>query len=243
MQPIAKKLKLFFTVFVFGAYAIYSYAMLPLYVYLCNDVIYVDTILPTLLETVYTILELSVFVTAFAYITYYTIKHSLKGARYFIFVYIGATLFKYMSNYAVTSIMEGGFSLLSLRNVGILILIELFQLGVLLFCLKTIRDECSEALDGGRSCFPFKKLFDLDNPMQRSAFFGALTICVLRVLTRIVYDITLGMPDSILEVLVMVGYYSLDIVVGVMCYFAEIWILMGLNEKDVGKDVSSTDTN
>lgn len=243
MPNIKKKSKTLFTVFIFGAYAVYSYILLPIYVYLCNDIIYLDTVLPNIVQVIYTLVELSVIVFSFAFIVYYGIKHSLKGAKYFIFSYSGAILFKYLSNYLITSVMEGSISFTSLGYVGVLILVEAFQLGILVFCVRSIRNECSAALDAGRSCFPLKKLFDLGNPMQRSAFIGALIICVLKVITRIIYDITYGMPDSVLEVLVMVGYYSLDIAVGVMCYFAEIWILMGLNEKEADKSIPSTDTN
>ncbi len=243
MLTVKKKTKALFTAFIFGAYAVYSYILLPLYVYLCSDIMYVDTVLPNIVEAVYTLIELSVFVLSFAFIIYHGIKYSLKDAKYFILAYSGAILFKYLSNYLITSVMEGGLSLVSFKNVGILILIEAFQVGVLVFCVRTIRNECSAALDAGRSCFPLQKLFDLGNPMQRAAFIGALIICVLKIITRIIYDITYGMPDSLLEVLVMVGYYSLDIVVGVMCYFAEIWILMGLNEKEADKRIPSTDTN
>lgn len=243
MPNVQKKNKILFTIFVFAAYTIYSYFLLPLYVYLCNDIIYLDTVLPNIVQVVYTLVELSVIVASFAFIVYHGIQHSIRSAKYFIVVYSGAMLFKYLSNYLITSITEGGISFISLGYVFVLILIEAFQLGILVFCVRSIRKECSAALEAGRSCFPLKKLFDLGNPMQRSAFIGALIICVLKVITRIIYDITYGMPDSVLEVLVMIGYYSLDIVVGVMCYFAELWILMGLNEKEADKSIPSTDTN
>ena len=131
----------------------------------------------------------------------------------------------------ITGIMYHKFYITDLKFYGLYIAIELVQLGILVTCLSCVRNACADVIDSGRSCFPFKKLFTLKNPMQLGAFLSALTICVPKILSRIIYDANLGAPESLKETLTMIAYYTFDIICGVVEYFAIILILMRIDSR------------
>ncbi len=71
---------------------------------------------------------------------------------------------------------------------------------------------------------PFKKMFDLGNPLLRSAFKMSLVIVGVKLISRILNDIQMGAPTSLPQVLVMIVYYLSDIIYGVIAYFMAMFV-------------------
>ena len=80
--------------------------------------------------------------------------------------------------------------------------------------------------------FPFKKTFDLHNPLQRSAFIMAIIMGSIHIASRIIYDLYYGLPSTLVDLLWMVTYYLSDVVSALIMYLIAIFFFVKLNEKD-----------
>ena len=75
-----------------------------------------------------------------------------------------------------------------------------------------------EQLPQKSAVLPFSKFLDWYNPLQRSAIKMSIMILAMKILSRILNDIFIGAPQSFGEVMVMVLYYTSDILYGVVAY-------------------------
>jgi hypothetical protein len=78
---------------------------------------------------------------------------------------------------------------------------------------------------------PFSKLINWNNPLQRSAIKMSLLILLIKLVTRVINDISYGAPESVGEVLIMVLYYLSDIIYGAVAYLISIFVISQFYEK------------
>ncbi len=81
------------------------------------------------------------------------------------------------------------------------------------------------------SVFPINKLFDFKNPILSSALAMSIVIVAVKIITRIINDISWGAPTSLGEVAIMAVYYLSDIVYGAVAYFVAIFVFTSLYDK------------
>jgi hypothetical protein len=67
-----------------------------------------------------------------------------------------------------------------------------------------------------------------NDPLRFSALLVALLMGVIRIIGRVIYDIGYGAPTDLIDILWMILYYSLDVFIGVACYFVLLYILRKL---------------
>lgn len=60
---------------------------------------------------------------------------------------------------------------------------------------------------------PYARFFDKTNPVQWNCFVAALVMASIRVLSRLVLDFTIGMPQDAFEWFSVFFYYFLDILI------------------------------
>ena len=70
----------------------------------------------------------------------------------------------------------------------------------------------------------FSSVFSPKNPLHVSALFSGAMISVVNVLQRIVYDVFYGAPMDLSDLLIMIAYYLIDILLGLVIY-AGIWFI------------------
>lgn len=76
--------------------------------------------------------------------------------------------------------------------------------------------------------FPYRKVALKNDPLRYSSFLTALALGGIRVISRILYDISYGAPDSIVDLLWMIAYYVMDIVIGAAAYFVMLYVIRRL---------------
>ena len=81
--------------------------------------------------------------------------------------------------------------------------------------------------------FPFVKLFNMQNPLQKIAFWQGVIIMASKILQIIILDISIGWPQSLLDLLWMVFTYLSFVILGVVSYLLIIFVLMSLNSKEI----------
>ncbi len=79
--------------------------------------------------------------------------------------------------------------------------------------------------------FPFRKTYSNRNPVQVSLLTIAIIRSAVKLLSRVIYDIGYGAPESFEEVLIMSVYYLSDLLIGVLFYAVAILFLEKLFQR------------
>ena len=72
--------------------------------------------------------------------------------------------------------------------------------------------------------YPFKKIYSKENPCQACALMLGILLSAVKIFDRILFDIGYGAPKDFGEVLVMIVYYSSDILLGVIFYVFSMFV-------------------
>ena len=72
---------------------------------------------------------------------------------------------------------------------------------------------------------PAKKIYSKKNALQVSALCAGGILSAVKIVSRIIYDIDYGAPESLIEVCSMVLFYSLDVLVAIISYVIIIVVL------------------
>jgi hypothetical protein len=81
--------------------------------------------------------------------------------------------------------------------------------------------------------YPFRKLVDLQNPLQRSAFFIAIVFTINKIVSQIITDFQIGAPTDTADLLWMIAAYISAFLLGFAAYLFIIFILIQLNNRDI----------
>lgn len=248
-RPSAKKLNIFLGIGMIALYVLFCFCLVPLWRMLASDVAYMDTVLPDVVEFLFDVTELCAISLGYAVSVYIIYRFGVSGSAVSAAIFGCATLFKYAAN-LVMSWADAGFIIRSVTNdiwsSIIPLLLELLQYFIVIrLAISAFGDRLDavkkhnrlskklgyDEADYDKGIYPFKSMFDLENPMLRTAFRAAVVVVVTKVLSRIVFDIMLtlaeGLP-SLEEIPLMLVYYVSDAIPGVICYFVIILVLMGI---------------
>ena len=80
--------------------------------------------------------------------------------------------------------------------------------------------------------FPFKKLFERKNPIQRSAFCAGIIITISKMIQLIIIDFSVGLPRDIVDLSWIIISYLSCILLGFASYLFILWITSHLNNCD-----------
>ena len=237
---------------VYALVTLYIFLLAPLYVRLANDILYMTTVWPDLLNLLLSIADIAIFAVSYAVILYTVYRFPLRRVRGVLLVYGGSILYRNVGNLVMTYLVDGipvkdeiSFDLFSVLAYVVL---EALQCAVVVYISHTVismmkkQEEIriAAALKLSKKSykplvesFPFDRLFSFQRPVQKAAFLIALVPMGVKVLSRIVYDIGIGLPADFAEVAVMLLYYGADIVgYGLVLYALMLLLLSALNKKD-----------
>lgn len=210
-------------------------ALAKCYTLLATNIAFMYTILPGLLNILNSIIQWSIFAIAYAIIIFIMYAEGPSAGKRFILAYGGSVIYKYLFNFLISWLTDrvalSDIFWQNLGYIGIYILIELTQLTIVILFVRAImaahhrflkgqrhlaEDVLHTELDERAYTFPFKKLLTRRNVLQKSALYTGLTLSVFKIVSRIIYDISYGAPDSLTQVFWMIFYYIADIVVGLI---------------------------
>lgn len=251
------KLNIFFAVGMALLYCLYCFALVPLGNMYANNIQYMETVLPTVVEYIYDLVEIIAIALAYAVSIYSIYNYSTDTVRIGIpaIIFSNVTLFKYLSNLLMTW-FDNGFEIKvwsDIRSILVPLFFELLQYFVVLLIAHKILSKHFERIEekrkaakklgreeSGDGVYPFKFFLNLGNPMLRTAFWAGVIVAITKVAQRILYDVIYtimwGVPQ-LSEILGMIIYYSSDVLCGVACYFVVIWLLMLFFEKKLKREI------
>ena len=188
----------------FGIYAIYSMALIPLYQFLSADFVLSDTIFWDIVDFFLNLFEVLGIAAAIGFVLHSIYRYGAKKCYPIYILTGGALLFKYVASIIAISIVGGSLDLTAdFSSYLISILMELAELGFMVFLghrlitglaeknrtLKNAADALGKPYTPAGQCFPLQGLFHRINPMQRSAFWGMICVAALRLISFIVGEI------------------------------------------------------
>ena len=220
-------------------------ALTPLYVSLQADVAYADGVLAIAIYYLKDIFSLLAFSSAYALIIFAVSCLTKKQARSVMFIY--ALIFflqiplKLAMNIPVHGSLGTGLEILiDLLYLLFYFLLNMLQLLVVYFFATTDMNkylQYAELLRAKRKAkgkkeksetpepiLPVTRLLNRYNPLQRSAFKMGLLMLGLKVISRMLNDLSYGAPTSFGATMVMLTYYLSDILYGVVAYFMALLI-------------------
>lgn len=230
-------------------YAIYCFVLVPLTISLSVNVMYSDTLLPTVLEIIYDAAELLAMCIGYAASIYAIYAFGVREAIPSMIIFCALTLFKYISN-IVMDMANGNldFEVLFSEELWALILpvvLELIQYFVVVIIAKKVisahkkiisnRNKSLVALGRevpqGDGIYPFSNgIFDKKNPMVRMTFWVSMVVLITSSVQAVPYFLILSYIQGF-NILQVLSYLAEVCVRFALSYVAVIFILKLLLSK------------
>ncbi len=212
-----------------------SYCLIsPLYISIGNDVLYSASPLPDILGGLVSLSD-----TILASVQYAAVILSFllfDNRKYRLLTRLlcaGTILFGRALNQIAGTLFDGteltsGISGTLLNTALELVELYISVLIASLICREAVRrytllSSASKRLgnqdyDWTQEVIPYKRAYTGENPIQKSALISAMIFSLALILSRVIYDINLGAPVEIAEVLQMFLGYTSDIACGIIMY-------------------------
>jgi len=203
-------------------------ALEPLYISLVSDIVYASGILPVIVGIVIDIFEYAItallLATACAsvYIETVDIAPAPKIAKYLHFVILSVPVLKGILSVIVTLIMSGEITWEDIRATLLTVIVDILIhiLAVFIcrhFSVQHIKrrlavKKASATLNipytgDHDGAYPFKKFIDFKNPTLSGLVWACIAILGTLVISRLIYDINIGAPESVDELIeIPLGY-------------------------------------
>lgn len=158
------------------------------------------------------------------------------GARKFVvggIIYCALVWYKYVLAIILGWIDSGSIPLTWYGDLGYAVVVAIIEIIPFLlawflvgYAAKNFAERNAILAKAGRakSLLPFKSIFDISNPLLRSAFICSIVVFATKFAGRFFDDllviITTGLPKEFITVFMMLLYYFSSIIYAVLCYFA-----------------------
>ena len=226
--------------------------LVPIYSTLEADVVYSGSALSVVIKYIQDIFDLCAFSVSYALLIFSLLLLSKKELKLTVIFYIVAFFaqipLKLLMNAVVYGTLGNSMQItIDIVYLSVYFLLQILQLLVVYGFAKVDSDkyklyvssldtEKAINLSDKRLILPFSKFVDWYNPLLRSAIKTGILILSLKLLTRVINDVTYGAPTSAGEVLLMVVYYLSDFIYGVVAYGVIVLTMSSLYEKLKKKD-------
>lgn len=234
-----------YSALIFGAFALYI-VFVCLFNVFSSNIMFSKTMLIEIAELLYQVVEIAAFFVAYAYVIYAMYQGGARHTVPYVIVYAAAISARYVVLFVLDWVCFGLKSEdvpVALLFVLVNIFLELLQyaliwaiayLNVTAFNKQVAIMQKGAArlkdtsVERERLIFPYQKIAIRQDPLRFSALLVALLVGAIRVINRMIYDFGYGAPTDLIDTLWMILYYSVDILIGVACYFVLLFIIKKL---------------
>jgi len=261
-NKLYKKTLIHMALSVFIVFSLYSIVFKTLYVYSISNVAFQIPIFVDLIPHVTPMTEIIGILIAYAYITYAFYRFSNKRANFFAVIFALLIVYKYLVTIAITyvpvfvtransniDVVISDMLVDILLSVAFPLMLEIVQLIVVVLFAKRFTNKALEfikekkALEGKlpnyhfdehEVFFPFVKLFNTKNPLQKIALWHSIVIAFSKIIQFIIIDINIGFTTNIAtDLLWMAWAYTSCVILGLISYLFIIFVLINLNSKEM----------
>ena len=220
-----------------GLFAVLSFGLTLAYLACNNNIVLFQSALPEILDVFRELIELLAWALALTLISYASIFGSTKKTTIRLLILLsGLLLVRRIFDLCVILLVNHKISLY--EDLFYNLFYWIFDLVLLLISWLLISSTVksylrkrtvigkARAIFGAdtdlsvstKEVYPFQKFFSKTNPLQRCFFKIALLFSASKLLSRLIFDLGYGAPESFGEVLIMFVYYLSDLIFGVIFY-------------------------
>lgn len=234
-----------FAVLIFALTLFYAAVCTPLYLLFSSNILFEDSVLPLLWDVLMGACNYLFYWGSFAFLLFLGARYSLRQCKAFFAVYAGAVLFRYTANLLASFLVMGfpTWSTFASSDLPYLLFdvvmdLVLMSLAVLAFHLIVDQTPLNIAANGSlmqaeedvdcprlQLWCDAQKLYDKSNALHRTAVWMGLIPAGLKMITRIIYDISYGAPTDGVDLMWMIVYYVIDILCAVVGYLVILFLL------------------
>ena len=247
IRAAEKKISLTLIVCAAVFFSAQAFILNPLYVYTSSDVLFSNTPLPEIIGILNDISYPLGYALCFAAVTYSIFKFSFARSKRPIIILSLAFFLRYVANYIIASITDGGFRFSDIPSSVLLP----FGLDMLLFAIicaivytriknyykdYVLMQKANITLGNKtpsvhEDVFVDQKIISLKNPLHYSAALTGAVLAITKILTRIRFDLSVGAPTTLADTIWMIAYYLSDIMIAALVYAASLLIFSYLERK------------
>lgn len=223
----------------------YAIVCTPVYLWSSSDVLVRESVFPQIWDFVQSLTQFLFYWIMLAFCTFLAVDRGLRGSLSILGWYAVATVCMNIGAMLVGTAMLGNrFEWDSFTDdllyamLDVLLMLLIYGISFFLIWLIFTR-----VTDSGKrtACLPFVKLADLKNRLQLTLLVLAAVPSVLRLISRLIYDLYNGAPQNTADLLWMIFFYLADflsIAVGYLVLFLLVDRLNRAKEKKIEKTVS-----
>lgn len=213
--------------------------LIPIYSSLEANIVYRGSLISVLIKYVQDFLDVCAFSFAYAMIIFSTLfltrSYTRLTAAMYTAIFIVQIPLKLLMNVIIYGSLGNEFEItMDIVYLGVYFALQMLQLLIVYIIARLNSDRFKSSLPvpdskkaindtSVKPVIPFSRIFDRKNPLQCACAKMALLIVVVKILTRIVNDVTFGAPESFSEVAVMIIYYLSDVIYGAIAYFIALF--------------------
>jgi len=241
----SNRLTILVALITFITFSLYTLVLLPLYLTLNSNIIYQSGLIVSILLYAMKTLELIGMLASYGIIIYSLYVTDLKSTIKISAVFLGVTLYKYITNLLVSWFMSGGIpanfiSDMSFTSFLISLALETLKLAFIVFISFKIKSSAKKRMyythtteaddidaedDIHSFSFPLRKIFNKKNPVQVSILICAILFMVEKIIQYLRFYIYYQL-GSVPVYLVM---FVSELVLAVIMYFFILYILITLD--------------
>ena len=223
---------------------LYSAVCTPIQLWITGDILLRDTLLPTVLDLLVSVLHFAFYWVSFAYLIYTVSRYGVRAGGLLMAIFTGFALMRYAISQLMTYwVMNDVFEWLHLRDMVIYVLLDCLMLAVAFWLIVTKNRQTARG--GGLMVqMPLSRLFDFSKPLARVIALIAAIPSLLHLITRLIFDLSVlgGMPTTWFDLIwVLIGYLS-ELIFALIGYVVIVLILNSqfVNEKKAKLNFENT---
>ena len=247
INTATKKISLTLIVCAAIFFSLQTFILNPLYVYTSSNVLFSTTPLPEIIGLLNDVSYPLGYALCFASVTYSIFKFSFARSKRPIIILCVAFFLRYIANYTVSSITEGGFRFWEFPSSVLLPFgLDIAMLAIIcaIVCSRIkkyyeayVTTQKANITLGNKTpsihedVFVDQALVSFKNPLHYSAAITGIVLSATKILTRVRFDLSVGAPSAAADVIWMIAYYVSDLLIAVLVYAASLLLFSYLERK------------
>lgn len=190
---------------------LYSVVCTPIQLWLTSDILLQNTVLPTVMDLLMSVLNFAFYWIVFAYLLYSVARFHPRTGGIFMAIFAGLGFLRYAIAQAMAYwILHDVFLWTHVRDLALYVLFDCLMAGAVLW-LVTYKDRQTIRDGGLLAQIPLTRLFDFKKSISLLIAISAAIPSAIHLITRLIYDFSAlgGLPTSFFDLIwVLVGYLS-----------------------------------
>ena len=244
-----KRLSITYALIIFATALFYAAVCTPIHIWAYSNILVSETAFLIIWDGVVTTVGYCFYWFSFSFVLYFISRFAVKNSKSVLGIYLGASAFLYTANLLSSCIVNGfsDFVINDLLDILMYVAFDVLQMAIVVLLawrfMKLSQDHAKQIYLLERSkdpnaelkmpkLLPFVSVFDFKNPLLRSVYYASAVSAGLHILSRVRYDLFVGMPADTVDLIWMIFAYVSELLAFLIGVFVIILILNQLYLKE-----------